>query len=329
MKAEAALGRGASARPRVGRHLGALAGSLGASLASLWALATGVFLVLRLAPGDPAALVLGDLADEGSRRALRAALHLDEPLATQYLRFLRGLVTADLGPSLHRPGVGALARVVQVLPATAGLAAIGAAFGALGGVTLGVLLAGPWLGALRPWALRGLVALAAIPLLAFAPLATYFLAVRARVVPLPGDPAAGAGGLAFASVLLGLPLAVHVARVTRAVLHEASRAPFLTAVRAKGGGEARVWWVHAFPASCAPVVGVVATQLGALLGGAVVLERLFERPGLGTLMLESYATRDLPVLEASVVVAGALFVATQAAASSAHALLDPRARGGA
>ncbi len=328
MKA-AAAGRKAPWWPRAGRLFAPLVGSFGAALASLWALATGVFLVLRLAPGDPAALVLGDLADEGARRALRAALHLDESLGAQYLRFARGLLTADLGPSLHRPGVGALARVAHVLPATASLAALGAAFGAIGGVSFGVALAGPWLGAWRPWALRALVGLAAVPLLAFAPVATYVLAVRARAVPLPGDPAAGAGGLAFASLLLGLPLAVHVARVTRAVLREAARAPFLVAVRAKGGGEGRVWWVHALPASCAPVVGVVATQLGALLGGAVVLERLFERPGLGTLMLESYATRDLPVLEASVVVAGALFVATQAAASAAHALLDPRARGGA
>jgi peptide/nickel transport system permease protein len=284
--------------------------------------------VLRLAPGDPAALVLGDLADEGARRALRAALHLDESLGAQYVRYLGGLVTGDLGPSLHRPGEGAFARVGRVLPATAALASIGASVGAAAGVALGVALAGPWLGALRAWALRALVGLAAVPLLAFAPLATYALAVRLRAVPLPGDPQAGAGGLLFASALLGLPLAVHVARVTRAVLREAARSPFLTAVRAKGGGEARVWWVHALPASCAPVVGVVGTQLGALLGGAVVLERLFERPGLGTLMLESYAARDLPVLEASVVVAGALFVATQAAASAAHGLVDPRARGG-
>ncbi|HWL85523.1 MAG TPA: ABC transporter permease subunit, partial [Polyangiaceae bacterium] len=73
-----------------------------------------------------------------------------------------------------------------------------------------------------------------------------------------------------------------------------------------------------------PIVTTIGTQLGALLGGAVVLERLFERPGLGTLILESYASRDLPVLEASIVAAGALFVATQAIAGALHAAMDPR-----
>jgi peptide/nickel transport system permease protein len=75
-----------------------------------------------------------------------------------------------------------------------------------------------------------------------------------------------------------------------------------------------------------PIVTVVATQLGALLGGAVVLERLFERAGLGTLILEAYASRDLPVLEGAVIAAGALFVLTQGLAAAVHAAIDPRAR---
>jgi len=84
--------------------------------------------------------------------------------------------------------------------------------------------------------------------------------------------------------------------------------------------------VHAVPAASGPIVTVVATQLGALLGGAVVLERLFERAGLGTLILEAYASRDLPVLEAGVVAAGGLFVAAQTLAALVHTLLDPRVR---
>jgi peptide/nickel transport system permease protein len=90
-----------------------------------------------------------------------------------------------------------------------------------------------------------------------------------------------------------------------------------------------VWVVHALPAVAGPVVTVVATQLGALLGGAVVLERMFERRGLGTLILEAYATRDLPVLEGAVVAAGLLFVAAQSLGTAAHVVIDPRARSGA
>jgi peptide/nickel transport system permease protein len=114
--------------------------------------------------------------------------------------------------------------------------------------------------------------------------------------------------------------------VSRAALDEVARAQFLSVARAKGGSFARVYWVHALPAAVGPIVTVVGTQLGALLGGAVVLERLFERRGLGTLVLEAYASRDLPVLEASVVFSGALFVLAQQLASAVHAAVDPRVR---
>ena len=146
------------------------------------------------------------------------------------------------------------------------------------------------------------------------------------MVPLPGDPDAGFAGLLFASSLLALPLAAHVARVSRASLEDVARAQFLGVARAKGGSWARVLWLHALPAAVGPIVTVIGTQLGALLGGAIVLERLFERRGLGTLILEAYASRDLPVLEGAVVFSGALFVIAQQLAQAAHAAVDPRAR---
>ena len=145
-------------------------------------------------------------------------------------------------------------------------------------------------------------------------------------MPLPGDPDAGIAGLLFASTLLSIPLAAHVGRVGRAALVDLGRAPFLVVARAKGASNLRVWLRHALPVASGPIVTVVATQLGALLGGAVVLERLFERAGLGTLILEAYASRDLPVLEGAVVAAGALFVASQAIAAALQAAIDPRVR---
>jgi peptide/nickel transport system permease protein len=289
-------------------------------------LATLVFLALRLLPGDPAALVLGDQASEIERAALRAKLHLDEPLHVQYARFTWGLATFDLGESIRRPGVRAVARVLDAAGPTAELASLAVLFGAVLGIGAAVLGAGPWLGKRRGIVDRVATAVAATPLLAFAPVLTFALAARLRVVPLPGDPDAGAAGLVFASALLALPLAAHVARVSRAALHDVSRAQFLGVARAKGGSHARVMWLHALPAAIGPIVTVVGTQLGALLGGAVVLERLFERRGLGTLILEAYASRDLPVLEAAVVFSGALFVGAQQIAAAVHAAIDPRVR---
>ena len=308
------------------RVLLAVASRVAEAVLVVLALATLVFLALRILPGDPAALVLGDQASAVERAALDAKLHLDEPMWLQYARFLYGLSTFDLGESIRRPGVSAVARVASAIGPTASLAAIAVVLGAVFGVAAAVLGAGPWLGARRGWIDRGATALAATPLLAFAPVLTFALAARLRVVPLPGDPEAGLPGLLFASGLLALPLAAHVARVSRAALDDLGRAQFLSVARAKGGSFARVLWIHALPAAIGPIVTVLGTQLGALLGGAVVLERLFERRGLGTLILEAYASRDLPVLEAAVVFSGALFVGAQQLASAAHAAIDPRVR---
>jgi peptide/nickel transport system permease protein len=308
------------------RFLNALASRLLEATLVLVALASLVFFALRLLPGDPAALVLGDQASAAELDALRAKLHLNEPLAVQYARFLGGLATFDLGESLRRPGVRAMARVADALGPTAELAALGVAIGAIVGLALAILAAGPWLGRRAVAIERALVVVAATPLLAFAPLVTYGLAARARIVPLPGDPDSGVAGVLFASSLLAIPLAAHVGRIARASLAEVSRAQFLAVARAKGAGDFRVWFLHALPPALGPIVTVIATQLGALLGGAVVLERLFERWGLGTLILDAYASRDLPVLEGAVVAAGALFVVTQAAAAGVHAIVDPRVR---
>ncbi len=304
--------------------LWATARALAEALLVLVVLATIAFLALRILPGDPAALVLGDHASELERVALREKLHLDEPMWLQYARFLRGLGTLDLGDSLRRPGVSAFARVGEALVPTATLAATSVGFGTLFGVSAALLAVGPWLGARRVWVERMLEGLAATPLLSFAPLLTYLLAVRFRVVPLPADPDAGAAGLLFAAGLLAVPLGAHVGRTTRAALSRIRRAPFLAVAVAKGLSPIRVWGLHALPTVSGPVLTVVATQLGALLGGAVVLERLFERPGLGLLVLEAYTTRDVPVLEAAIVAGGAMFVLAQGAATILHAAIDPR-----
>ncbi len=295
-------------------------------IGTVWALATLVFLSLRLLPGDPAALVLGDLATEEERAALRRSLHLDEPLAAQYARYLWGIARLDLGASLRHPSQGAFSLTLDAFWPTASFALAAVSIGAVAGVAAGGLSTSRLLGGGRRLVHGVTLALAATPLLGLAPVATYALAVRARALPLPGDPDAGVAGALFASVLLALPLGAQVARATRAALRELGRAQFLTVAKAKGASDARVLLVHALPAVSGPILTVVGTQLGALLGGAIVLERLFERPGLGTVMIQAYAARDLPVLEAGIVASGALFVMTQALFATLHAAVDPRAR---
>jgi len=306
------------------RILFPLAAKLIEGFVVLAVLATLLFFAMRLLPGDPAVLVLGDQARPEEIARLRHQLHLDEPLMVQYARFWNGLLHLDLGDSLRRPGVRAMARVVENIGPTSALAALSVLLGSIAGTALAVLGIGPWLGQKRAWVDRSVNVISAVPLLSFAPVLTLLLSARLRLVPLPGDPESGFAGLLFASMLLALPLSMHVARVGRAALDEVARGQFLLVAKAKGAKGWRIWWLHAVPAAIGPFVTVIAAQLGALLGGAVVLERLFERAGLGSLILDAYASRDLPVLQAAVLAAAALFVFAQSAATVVHALIDPR-----
>ena len=286
--------------------------------------ATLVFFALRLLPGDPTSLILGDEATALERANLARKLGFDVPLPMQYARFLGGLLRLDLGASLAHPGRSAFSCVVTALKNTSMLAFVSVSLGAIGGIAAALLAVGPWLGRHRHRVHSAILVVAATPLLAFAPLATWIFAVRLAWTPLPGDPDNGVWGLVFAGVLLSLPLGAQVARIARASLLEQERALFLTVARAKGASAIRVWGLHALPVAAGPILVVVATQLGALLGGAVVLERFFERPGLGSLMLEAYASRDFPVLEASIIAAGLLFVLVQVVAATLASMLDPR-----
>ena len=307
-----------------GKPLADIAAATLAALAVLMVFATLVFLALRLLPGDPTALILGDEATAAERARLAQKLGFDAPLPLQYGRFLLGLLRLDLGASLAHPSRSAFACVASALGHTTSLALIAVGLGAIGGIVAALLAVGPWLGRHRQRVHTAILVVASTPLLAFAPLVTWIFAVRLTWTPLPGDPENGGWGLLFAAALLSLPLGAQVARIGRASLLEQVGAQFLDVARAKGASALRVWCVHALPVAAAPILVVLAAQLGALLGGAVVLERFFERPGLGSLMLQSYAARDFPVLEASIVAAGLLFVMVQMLAAGVIGLLDPR-----
>ena len=297
-----------------------------------------VFLALRILPGDPTTLILGDDSTASERLHLAQKLGFDRPLLAQYAHFIVGLVRLDLGTSLSHPDRTAFECVATALKNTALLAFIAVALGALGGVGAALLCVGPWLGRYVTTAHGLVLCVAAVPMLALAPLATWVCSVRFALVPLPGDPDRAWRGLLFAAVLLALPLAAQIARIGRATLVEQRQALYLHTALAKGASMFRVWvlhalpvaaipirWVlHALPVAAIPILIVLASQLGALLGGAVVLERFFEQPGLGTLMLEAYMARDIPVLEASIVAAGLLFIVVQVVATGIASVIDPR-----
>ena len=298
-------------------------------LAVVAALASLVFFALRLLPGDPARLVLGDEASPADLARVRATLHLDEPLLTQYARFLRGLATLDLGDSFRRPGTSAMAQVGEALVPTSGAGAGGRDAGG-----------GSWAWRLRSRragrGFRGERGRGSSAAWSGWRRRRWWLSLRCSrgcspracaSCRCPGDPDAGLAGLLFASALLALPLA-RARGSHRAGCAGRGRARAVPVGGERQGGAARCGCGACTRCRRSSVRSSrsVATQLGALLGGAVVLERMFERRGLGTLMLEAYSTRDLPVLEGAVVAAGLLFVAAQALGTLVHLAIDPRAR---
>ena len=278
----------------------------------LWVIASVVWLCAYSLPGDPALMILGEQASAESIQELHDKLGSSLSPFSQYTRFLQSLVGLGEQRSLIRPDKEPWDVVALQIGPTAELAGLAVAIGACGGILAALFSIGPWLGKGRDWVHRGIILAASLPLLSYAPVLTYVVAVRFRLVPLPGDPDAGFLALLWASALLAVPLGAQVARMSRSSLLEQTKQRYMTVARIKGGSWARVWLIHALPAAAGPILVVVATQLGALLGGAVVLERLFERPGLGSLILSAYAERDLPVLQVATVASAGLFIVAQA-----------------
>lgn len=314
-----------NSRPNGSNRFTALvAGEIVAALVTILFLSSCVFLALRVLPGDPTTLILGDEASEAARQELRHRLLLDRSLMEQWVLFVQGIFRMDFGQSLVSSGIDSRAIVFEAMVPTAQMAGLGVGLGTCSGILAALGSVGLLQARGRSLVHAGILTVAAVPLLAFGPLLTWVLAVKYPVLPLPGDPDSGWSGLLFASALLSLPLGAQIARVARAALLDQSRARYLDVARAKGASPLRVWLIHALPVAAPPVIVVIAMQLGALLGGAVVLERLFERPGLGSLMLDAYRARDLPVLQASIVAAASLFVFAQTLAQILQVAMDPR-----
>jgi peptide/nickel transport system permease protein len=287
---------------------------------------TFCFLALHLLPGDPTDSLLGDTATDADREALRHALHLDRPLLTQYALFLRDAFLRGMGPSFTHPEHSALREVADVWPSTVALALCSAAVG--WAVALPLALVASARPGSRTDAAVGVVSLAgvALPTLYTGPLLITLLCVTVPVLPFPGPDATGASSLVLPSLTLGAGLAGMLTRMGRASLREVLLEPYITAARARGLSEPAVLVRHALRSALVPLRTVGGAQLSALLGGALVPEKVFDRPGVGLLLLEALTRRDIPVVLAGVFVVAATAVVMQLLVDLAYAAVDPRIR---
>ena len=279
------------------------------------------FALLHLVPGDPVEVMLGESAAPADRDALRSELGLDRPLLEQWLGFHRELLKLDLGTSLHsRQDISDL--IIERLPWTAALAIASLAVALSIAVPLGIAAA---LHAGRSLdtgssviALLGV----SIPNFLLGPLLIIVFALNLGWLPVSGNE--HAHSIILPAVTLGTSLAAILTRMIRAALLEVLREEFITAARARGLNRIQVVLYHALPNAALPVLTIVGMQLGALLGGAVITEAIFNWPGMGMLTVEAIQRRDYPVVQAAVLVISLSYVLINMTTDILYAWVDPR-----
>ena len=284
--------------------------------------ATVSFVLLRLLPGGPFDAERAVPAEVA--RALDAKYHLDEPLLRQYLRWLGDLLLhGDLGPSFRYPNRTVGEIVALSLPVSAHLGALALAFALAVGVPLGVAAAarpGPLGGAASAVSILGL----SIPRFVVGPLLVLVFSLHLYL--LPAARWETWRHMVLPVICAGLPTAAYVARLTRAGVGEVLGSEFVRTARAKGLGERAVLWKHAVRGGLLPLVAFLGPGASGLLVGSVVVEKIFDVPGMGRYFVEAAQNRDYNLVLGVTLVYGAVVVVLNAASDVVSAALDPRVR---
>ncbi len=292
-----------------------------------------VFLVMEVLPGDPAAIILGVNARADTLAALRAEMGLDRPAVERYFVWLGGLVTGDLGRS-YTYGVPVWELVGERIGLTLPLALMAIVLSTALAIPLGVLAAArrnkPADVGVMGFTQLGI----AIPNFWFAMLLILLFAVHWQVLPAGGFAGWDAGfwpalkTLILPAVALALPQAAILARVTRSSVLETLGEDFVRTARAKGLSRRAALWSHAVRNALIPVVTIMGLQFSFLLAGTIIIENVFYLPGLGRLIFQAIAQRDLIVVKDLVILLAASVVVVNFVVDLLYAVLDPRLRGG-
>jgi peptide/nickel transport system permease protein len=289
----------------------------------LLGVATLVFSLIHLVPGDPVQAMLGDSASPQDVADMRRTLGLDRPLYIQYASFLTGIAHGDLGTSL-RTNEPVTRTILERMPATIELAAAAICLAVLIAIPLGIIAAvGAGTGvdyAATTLALIGI----SVPNFWLGPLLAIVFAVSLGWLPVSGS--GTPAHLVLPAITLGAPLGAVLARMTRASVIEELRELYVLAARARGVSRARAVLRHAFRNSLIPIVTVLGLQLGAVLTGAVITETIFAWPGVGRLLIQSIGFRDYPAVQGCILLIAVTYVGMNLLTDLAYGFLDPRIR---
>ncbi len=301
-----------------------------AAAPTLIAVLTLVFVIVRIVPGDPALVILGDQATPEAITALRARLGLDRPLHEQYFEFLFASLTGDFGTSLVT-GRPIVSEVAAVLPHTLDLTGAAMVIGTAVGVPVGI-----WAAlhrnraidvAARILSLLGL----SFPVFVSGIFLLLLFALHWKIFPVIGnanlaDPVDRIHKLVLPAITLGLVMAAYITRVTRSAMLHVLSEDFIRTARAKGVPWRAVVWKHGLRNALIPVVTVVGLYVGILIGNSVLTEIVFNRPGLGKIIVGALNQRDYSMLQGLMVIYCFLIVVVNLITDLTYGLIDPRVK---
>jgi peptide/nickel transport system permease protein len=290
-----------------------------------------VFSLLRLTPGDPAAVIASDYANPKDVERIREKLGLNEPLCTQFGLWMSQLSRGDLGTSIFS-GLPVTELIVQRLEPTMSLTVLTMIIATSVAIPLGTLAA--WKSG--TWIDRGVMVFAvlgfSLPVFWLGFLLIYAFAVQLPILPVQGYVGLSQGLLPFLkhlilpAITLGLVYTALIARMTRASLIEVLQEDYVRTAYAKGVRSGSVLIRHALKNAALPVVTIIGVGFALLIGGAVVTESVYAIPGLGRLTVDAILHRDYPVIQGMILVVSAMYVLVNLAVDLSYAMLDPRVR---
>ena len=283
------------------------------------------FLLLNVVPGDPVAMMLDKRADEATIEKVRHEMGLDVPLHEQYIDFVKGAVKLDFGTSYFTKEVVTDA-IVRCFKVTVKLAAMSFLFAVVFGITCGMIAAvyrGRWIDStLMTLSVVGVSA----PSFWIAIILQIVIGLKLDLLPISGFD--GPLNYILPSIALGTRYAGSIARITRTSMLDVIKQDYIRTARSKGVKESVVIMKHALKNAMIPIVTLVGTELGNMLTGSMLIEKVFSIPGIGKLAVDAMSNRDLPLLQGTVVYIALVFVIVNLVVDLSYALIDPRIRYG-
>jgi peptide/nickel transport system permease protein len=290
-----------------------------------------VFLLLHLAPGDPAAIMAGDNASPESIAEIRRKLGLDEPLWRQLLVWLASLATGDLGRSMFW-GDPVITLIAQRAEPTASLAATTILFAVTVAVCLGVVAAANVGRAVDRFVMGLAVTGFSVPVFVVGYLLIFLFSIELRWLPVQGYTPLAEGiadwlrNLILPTLALGLAYVALIARITRTTMLDVLAEDYIRTANAKGVARAPMLVRHALKNAAVPIVTVIGIGVALLIGGVAITETVFNIPGIGRLVVDAIARRDYPIIQGVIMVFSGIYVLVNLLVDLSYTLFDPRIR---